>query len=215
VAFVQGLPEEAGRETEGRKLLALVGRTPPPVPPLGQVELRPRPPVSSDFAHGGSVEGGRFVDRPIGLASDLTGLKPIRGEALELHAIGEHARVAVTFAWASPSDTVADTFTASFVEGLRAKAPTEKVFSGAATRVPLSWTTAYARSLQIGDRIDVRIVLAPTCQGKMTIVLVATSERGTVGPAIADAWLRSITATESSPACAALKTLRDPSDETR
>jgi hypothetical protein len=215
VAFVQGLPEEATRRAAGAKLVSLVGRVPPPVPPLGQVELRARPPVSTDFARRGVAGGGKFVDPPLGLASDLTGLTPTRGDALELHAVGDHVRVAVTFSWGAPSEALADAFTASFVEGLRAKAPAEKVLSAGASRIPLSWTTADARSLRVGDRIDVRIVLAPACHGKMTIVLVATSEQGTVGSAIADAWLRSVTATESSPACEALGTLRDPSDETR
>jgi hypothetical protein len=215
VAFVQGLADDTNRTVEVTKLLALVGSTPPPITPLGQVELRPRPPVSADFAHGGIVANGKFVDPPIGLATDLDDLRAVKSDALELSAIGQFVTVSAGSAWASPSGALMDSFTASFVEGLRTKIPKATVFSIGTSSVRLSWTMAEARSIRVGNRLTVRIVLAPACQGKMTFILVSSWQEGTLGSTTADKWLKSVKVSESSPACEALKTLRDPMVEAR
>ena len=209
VAFVQGLADETSRTREGAKLLSLVGNAPPSIPPVGQVTLI-RPAVTNDFSHAGVAGGGRFSDPPLGLTSDLKGLQPAKSQLLELSAFGAFVNVDILFAWSPPSGALTEETVAEFVAGVRKKNPWEPIFDAGTSRVPLAWTTAEARALRLGNRLDVRLVLAPACQGRMTFVLISAWKPGTFGAATADAWLRSVKVNESFPACEALKRLRDP-----
>jgi hypothetical protein len=211
VAFVQGLDGDESRNREAAELLALVGRAPPLVPPLGQVQLRVRPPVAEDFAHGDVVGGGKFAAPLLGLTSDLADLRPVKNDVFELSAVGEYVSVAVTFRWAPPSLALNDAFAEAFAAKMQRDAKREPLFDAGTSRVELSWTTADARTIRIADRLDIRFVFAPACEGKMTFFLVSAWKPGTYGSDTADAWLKSVHASDSSPACDALKTLRDPS----
>jgi hypothetical protein len=46
----------------------------------------------------------------------------------------------------------------------------------------------------------------------MTLILVTASKTGTPGAKVGEEWLQSVRASASSPACEALKTLRDPAE---
>lgn len=201
--------DETSRAREGAKLLSLIGRAPPPIPPVSEVTLR-RPPVTNDFSHAGVVVAGRFSDPPLGLTSDLKDLHAVKTHLLELSAFGKSVNVDVLFACSPPSAALAEETVANFVAG--ARSPGEPIFDMGTSKVPLSWTTADARALRLGNRLDVRLVLAPACQGKMTFVLISAWKPGTLGAATADAWLRSVRVNESFPACEALKHLRDPAE---
>jgi hypothetical protein len=211
VAFVQGLADEPSRAQEGAKLFSLVGQAPPPIPPVGEVKLL-RPPVSNDFSHAGVVLAGRFSDPSLGITSDLKDLQAKKSRLLELSAFSQFANVAIVFAWSPPSGALAEESVANFVTGLRKMNPGEPVFDKGTSTVLLSSTTADARALRLGNRLDVRLVLAPACQGRMTFILISTWKPGTPGAATADAWLRSVRLSESFPACEALKRLRDPAE---
>jgi hypothetical protein len=69
------------------------------------------------------------------------------------------------------------------------------------------------RTLRIGDREEQRVVLAPVCDGRMTLMLFTRGSPGALGDSVAQAWLSGVQTTDSSPACEALKSLRDPEEK--
>jgi hypothetical protein len=208
VAFVQGLADEASRAREAATLLSLVGKAPPSLPPVGEVALA-HPPIASDFARG-VVQGGRFVDPPLGLSSDLAGLKWVRAKDLELSATGPSVTVDVAVEWSPPSAGLAEATVRGFVQSIHEKVPGEQLFDAGTSEAHLPWAIGEARSLRLGNKIDVRFVFAPACQGAMTLILSAVWKHGSQGEVAADAWQRGLKMDAQSPACAAVKTLRDP-----
>ena len=57
------------------------------------------------------------------------------------------------------------------------------------------------------------MVLAPLCGGRMTLMLFAAWNADEAREELAESWLRAVEATASSPACEALKSLRDPEEK--
>jgi hypothetical protein len=104
---------------------------------------------------------------------------------------------------------------AAFVSGLRKKNATEAVFDAGDSTIGLSWTNARARTLRLGQRLDVRIAFAPACQGKMTFVLISAWQPGSAGAATAEAWMKSVKVGDASAACEGVRTLRDPGEGMR
>jgi hypothetical protein len=215
VAFVQGLASPEERRREAELLFPLAGEPAPLRPPvegLAPPALPMRPAVPRDFTARGRVEGRTFVDDAIGVRAPLFGLTTKYDPSLDLLAFGGPLRVAIMSLWSAPSAALSDAVVAEVVEGIRKNKPADvgELLERDAAPVKLSWTTAMGRTLRIGDREEERIVLAPTCGGKITLVLFTRSAPGAYGESIARAWLDSVQATDSSPACEALKSLRDP-----
>jgi hypothetical protein len=211
VAFVQGLDDEATRTREAAKLLTLVGRAAPPLPPIGQVTLV-HPPISNDFVGRAIERDGHFVDPPLGLSTDMAGLRRTRTNLLDLQAVGRGVTVVVTAAWAPPSVALTEATVGAFVNGVHGKTPDEPMFDLGTSKAPLAWTTGEARTIRVGNRLYARFVMAPACDGKMTIILICTWMPGTAGEATANAWLKSVRLDEPAPACAAMRTLKDPGE---
>jgi len=214
VAFVQGLDDDATRAREARKLLTLVEERPPSLPPLGEVRLALRPPVPLDFAHRGHVERGRFVDPVVGLESDLGGMTLLADDGYELLATDGAARVGATVRWAPPSDALRTSLLDAIVGAAFTSLPPGHVFDLGTSRVALaSSASVEARTIRVSDKRIIRLALVPVCAGGMTIALAMSWDpKSPGGERATDAWLRSVRASDASPACDALKTLRDPKD---
>jgi hypothetical protein len=207
VAFVEGLADEAARAAVGRSLVGVIGRTPPAVPPLGPVHLSGRSAISSYFGDDGSGAGS--VNSPIQIVSELANLRVGNLAGLDFYATGEYVTVGATVAWAPPSSAVNDASTNAFVHGLRKRLSVERVLDGGTRRFHLSWTDADQRAIRVGDILESRLTFAPTCDGRMTTVLITAWRPSTFGAETAAAWLASVKATATNDACNALKSLHN------
>jgi hypothetical protein len=212
VAFVQGLDSDAARAEQAKGLLALVATVPPKVPSLGRVTLRPKPPIDADFAGQGALDArGHFVDPAHGLDVGVAGLRLQPTSNVELLAMGDdHLVVTLSPLWAPPSDALADGFLAAFAKGYQQKIPRGPIVDLGTSRVELSSISLDARTLRIGP-LEARLVLVPACGGRMSIAMVTIAQPETSSVAAADRWLEGVQVRDASPACDALKSLRDPS----
>lgn len=213
VAFVQGLDDDETRAREARKLLTLVGRALPPLAPFADVKLAVHPPMPLDFAHRGRVEQERFTDPTLGVASVLRDMKPLKDDGYELLATNGDARVGIASRWAPPSTELREALLSALVDGVRKVFPAGHAFDLGTSRVQTASGSVDTRTVRVEDKRVVRLGLLPVCEGRMTIVLVTSWTPGTVsGEPSADAWLKEVSVSDASPACEALKTLRDPND---
>jgi hypothetical protein len=213
VAFIQGLGDENERRREAEVLFPLAGDATAPQPPFPSVSLaRPRPPVQKDFVADGRIEGGSFIDQAIGLRVPLMGMTVERNPDVDLIAEGESLRVVVHAVWSPPSRALGDSLLAEFLAARKKirRIDATQALEGDEKPVKLAWTTGTSRSLRIGDRDAVRLVLAPVCGGKMTLVLFARWVPESEGESMAETWFAAVQAQDQSPACDALKSLRDP-----
>lgn len=211
VAFVQGLDSEDARVAEARQLLSLVGNTPPSLPPLGPVALRLESPVTDYFSDPTARPGEDLVRLSLDMESDLRGLTPTGKEpGGAFIATGEQVAVAAWVEWGPPSAALNDATTAILVDRLRKQFGTAKVLDGGTRQVRLRWTDAEERAIKVGDLSESRLAFAPTCAGRMTVVLMTSWKAATFGENRAAAWRASVTAGATQGACRAMKELRDP-----
>jgi hypothetical protein len=144
------------------------------------------------------------------ITSKLKDLYVKKEGGLEFFATGEYVTVGAMVLWAPPSGAVNDASTAAAVQGLRKRFGTEEVLDGGTKRIHLSWTDASERAIRVGNILELRLAFAPTCGGRMTIVLATSWRPSTFGIDTARAWLASVRASATDRACDALKSLRDP-----
>lgn len=209
VAFVQGLSDEAARRSAATQLLALVGRTPAPVPPLGPVHLRSAP-IAAYIEDSTLGAAGRRSKSPLDITVDLNDLHVHSKPGVDFFASGRFGWIGAEFVWAPPSSALMDAQVAELVEEVSKHFGGAPVLDGGTRRVHLSWTDADERALRIGNVMEVRLAFAPACSGRTTIVLITSWKSGTPGAADAARWSGSVRPRVDEDACQAVSALLDP-----
>lgn len=214
VAFVQGLDGEEERQNEAARMFALVGDPAAPRPPLATIPSAARlhPPVPSEFAARGTVTDGWFVDDAIGVRAPVMGMSVTHTPLVDLVATLGPAKIVLATLWAPPSDTLEATSVLGLSEAMGRVRRVDKMqlFEGEPSAMNVAWGTARVRELRVADRQRERVVLAPLCDGKMTLLVVARWPADSGSEPAVDGWINALRATPSSPACEALKTLEKP-----
>jgi hypothetical protein len=210
VAFVQGLGDDAARSSAAAPLLELARRAHTAVPPLGPVSLREGSPLAAYLRGREASRGGQGSESPLEISSVLKDLKVSSKPGFELFATGKSVAVGAMAVWAPPSAVGEEQQVADFVEGLHKKSPYATVLDGGTRRVHLAWTDADERALRLGDSLEMRLVFAPACDGRMTVLLLTSWRPKTPGLETAALWRESVRARATDRACAALRNLRDP-----
>jgi hypothetical protein len=113
--------------------------------------------------------------------------------------------------WLPPSEAVADAFFDAFIKARRSRGLDEPIADVGTVRVELGASTVDARELRVGAFVA-RLALVPVCSGHMTIAAATVASEGSFAEVAAERWLKALRIREASPACDALKSLRDPSD---
>jgi hypothetical protein len=207
VAFVEG-PEPALAKAFATSMLDGVDAPPAPTPPAPGLVAPGRAPLPRDFVGHAAVVGGRWSDPDIGLEANVEGLRVTPEKATSLFGSAPGVAVLVTMQWGMMSPTLRAQVLADVVAAVRkgAAANASHAWDEGNEAVNLGWTAAQARHVTFADGVEVRVVFAPACDGKITFVL-ATSSVGFGDPAVtAQRWLASVRAPgkDSSPACRAV-----------
>jgi hypothetical protein len=201
VAYVQGLTPQL-RATAARELLALPGSRPVPVPPLGEVHLRPLVDPRSFLAKGRLI-GDRYVSEPLGLSVSMRGFKSVDPRQFRERAeLAAEARdgsrlglVLILPLFAPLTREVEQRMVSTVLPPLVSYRP---AFEG-----PESFVTgagparAFRLSMLPWERVA--IVFVPVCEGKMTLVALADGQFDVMSEA--QRWLQSLRFDDASPAC--------------
>jgi hypothetical protein len=212
VAYVQGMPEDAGGPL-ARSLLALPGARPPDAPPLGPVTIPPLVVPEDAFAHDGRYEGRRWRSPSLGMTISVPdGFEPADNvgsfEALMRHeTTGSVAGFDVLMD--RPGERLERAYLRTAMRGLRKNKGFhwQQLQYVGEDRLAVDDTAAHTYEWRVyGGHVLIGFV--PACEGRATVVLFLVWPEQ-AGRAV-NRWLDVFhLPDDDSPACTYLERARD------